>query len=314
MTDLSIIIVSWNSRQDLERCLPSIPAATAGHSYEVVLVDNDSADNTLEYVRSVMPECVCHRNDVNRGFAAGNNQGISLAHGRYCLLLNPDTVLKSGACDRLIEFMDLHATVSACGPALLNGDGSPQRTGVRFPSLWNLFVEALFLDRLFPRTRLFGAHRELYADPAVPRMVDYVQGSCLLVRRETVDRIGLLDESFFMYFEETDWCKRMNDSGGEVWYVPAARVVHLGGGAFGHYDEKRLTTYHRSLLQFFKKHHSPWEQLLLRGIILKRSAVRLIAWGVLYVFSGGPRRNRAQSALLGYRRVFLMMLQGEGAS
>jgi GT2 family glycosyltransferase len=277
-------------------------------------VDNDSSDGTLGYIRALIPECITHRNAVNRGFAAANNQGIALSHGRYFLLLNPDTILRSGACDRLIEFMDLHPEVSACGPALLNGDGSPQRTGVTFPSLWNLFVEALFLDRLFPRSRLFGAHRKLYTDPEVPRKVDYVQGSCLLVRRETVEKVGALDEAFFMYFEETDWCKRIKDSGGEVWYVPGAKVFHFGGSAFGHYDERRLVAYHRSLLLFFEKHHAAWEGFVLRGIVLIRSAVRLLAWGILGLLPGDNQRARSRSAVRGYARVFTMMFRGRSAT
>jgi len=273
------------------------------------VVDNGSTDGTLEYVRSVMPESICHSNASNRGFAAANNQGVALAHGRYCLLLNPDTVLHEEACDRLVQFMDLNPGVSACGPALLNGDGSPQRTGVRFPSLWNLAVEALFVDRLFPRSRLFGRHRELFADPDLPRSVDVVQGSCLLVRRESIERVGVLDESFFMYFEETDWCKRMKQAGGEVWFVPAAKVVHFGGGTFAHYSEKRLVAYHRSLLHFFHKHHPAWQGMLLRCILVVRSLLRLMVWGVLSLLTRAERRTRSRSALRGYVKTLTLLLQ-----
>ena len=314
MTDLSIIVVSWNSRLDLAVCLPSIPPAAATHSFEVIVVDNASTDGSLDYVHSVMPESICLGNASNRGFAAANNQGIALSHGRYYLLLNPDTVLHRGACDALVQFMDLNPGVSACGPALLNGDGSPQRTGVRFPSLWNLCVEALFVDRLLPHSRLFGRHRELYADPGVPRAVDFVQGSCLLVRRESVSRIGELDESYFMYFEETDWCKRMKQAGGEVWYVPAAVVVHLGGGTFAHYDEKRLVAYHRGLLNFFRKHYPSWQGLVLRCILAVRSLLRLAVWGALSLLTRNERRNRSRSALRGYVRTMAVLLQRGGDS
>jgi len=313
MPDLSIILVSWNSRKDLEACLPSIAQGAALHSYEVIVVDNGSTDGTLEYVRAALPESVCQSNAANLGFAAANNQGIALSHGRYCLLLNPDTVLHAQACDRLVQFMDLNPGVSACGPALLNGDGSPQRTGVRFPSLWNLFVEAFFIDRLLPHSRLFGRHRELYENPDLPRPVDYAQGSCLLVRREIIGSVGVLDESFFMYFEETDWCKRMKKAGGEVWYVPAARVVHFGGGAFGHYDEKRLVAYHRSLLHFFDKHHPGWQRIPLRGILAVRSLVRLGVWGVLSLLTRRERQGRSRSALRGYAKTLALLLQREGA-
>ena len=309
MIDLSIIVVTWNSRRDLATCLPSIPPAAASHSFEVIVVDNGSTDGSPEYVCSVMPASICHGNASNRGFAAANNQGIALSHGRYYLLLNPDTVLHREACDRLVQFMDLNPGVSACGPALLNGDGSPQRTGVRFPSLWNLSVEAFFVDRLFPRSRLFGRHRELFADVDMPRAVDFVQGSCMLVRRESVDRVGVLDESFFMYFEETDWCKRMKQAGGEVWYVPAAKVVHFGGGTFAHYDEKRLVAYHRSLLHFFHKHNPAWQGVVLRGILAVRSLVRLAVWGVVSLLTGDERQTRSRSSLRGYVKTLALLLQ-----
>ncbi len=312
MIDLSIIVVSWNSREDLAVCLPSISSAAAAHTFEVIVVDNASTDGSLDYVQSVMPESICRSNASNRGFAAANNQGIALSHGRYFLLLNPDTFLHRAACDSLVQFMDLHPGVSACGPALLNADGSPQRTGVRFPSLWNLCVEALFVDRLFPHTRLFGRHRELYADPGVPRAVDFVQGSCLLVRGETADRVGVLDESFFMYFEETDWCKRMKQAGGEVWYVPAAQVVHFGGGTFAHYDEKRLVAYHRSLLHFFHKHCPSWQGPVLRCILAVRSLVRLAVWGLLSLLTRHERHTRSRSALRGYMKTLALLLQRGG--
>lgn len=314
MLDLTVVIVAWNSRRDLERCLPSLAEAAVVHTHEVVVVDNNSADGTLDYVQSVLPESIRCGNSSNRGFAAANNQGFALAHGRYVLLLNPDTVLHRDACDLLVQFMDLNPDVFACGPALFNGDGTPQRTGVRFPAVWNLLVEACFLDRLFPRSRLFGAHRELFADPDIPRAVDYLQGSCLLVRRAVIERVGGLDEAFFMYFEETDWCKRMKAAGGEVWYVPSARVVHFGGGAFGHYDETRLVAYHQSLLLFLGKHMSRPQNILVRVVLLFRTLLRLCIWCGIAAGGNAGQRQRARSTIAGYARAFRLVLRSPGAA
>jgi GT2 family glycosyltransferase len=303
MPDLSIIIVCWNSTPDLQRCLPALPGACREHVFEVILIDNDSADDPMVLGRSLLPDAVCLRNNDNAGFASANNQGIGIARGRYVVLLNPDTVAHEGAFDRLLEFMDGNPGVWACGPALLNGDGSPQRTGVRFPTVWNLLVEALFLDRLFPESRLFGRHRELYADMQSPRQVDFVQGSCLLVRRSAIETVGGLDESFFMYFEETDWCKRAQHSGGEVWIVPAARVIHFGGGAFAHYDERRLVNYHVSLFLYFHKHAPWWKGLMVRAVVACRSLIRLIIWTGIAVTSAGGLRTKALSSVKGYLRT-----------
>ncbi len=306
MPELSIVIVTWNSRTDIERCLHSLGASGMRTPAEILLVDNASTDETAAFVRTAFPGVIVLAAETNSGFAAGNNRALNVAQGRYLLLLNPDTVVHTGALDALVTFMDGHPEAWACGPPLFNADGSPQRTGVRFPGIWNILVESLFLDRLFARTRLFGGHRELYRDPDLPRRVDYLQGSCLLVRRTAMERVGKLDEEFFMYFEETDWCRRMKEAGGEVWFVPGPGVLHFGGGTTGHYDERRLLLYHRSLLRFFRKHHPRAEGVVLRFILLFRSMIRIVVWSV-YGATHVPHRAAAASARRGYLRVLLFL-------
>jgi GT2 family glycosyltransferase len=304
--ELSIIIVTWNSRTDIERCLHSLAASGTRTSMEILVVDNASTDGTAAFVQSAFPGVAVLVSETNDGFAAGNNRALHLAQGRYLLLLNPDTVVYPGSLDVLVKFMDAHPAVWACGPPLFNADASPQRTGVRFPGIWNLLVESLFLDRLFPGTRLFGGHRQLYSDPDIPRSVDYLQGSCLLVHRRAMEQVGRLDEGFFMYFEETDWCRRMKKAGGGVWYVPGPGVFHFGGGATGHYDEPRLLFYHRGLLRFFKKHHPPAAGVVLRFILVFRSMIRIAVW-IVYGVTHVPHRSAAASALRGYLRVLLLL-------
>jgi N-acetylglucosaminyl-diphospho-decaprenol L-rhamnosyltransferase len=306
MSELSIVIVTWNSRTDIERCLQSLAASGTRTSTEILVVDNASTDGTAAFVRTAFPGVALIPSETNAGFAAGNNRALTLARGRYLLLLNPDTAVHPGALDVLVTFMDDHPRVWACGPPLFNADGSPQRTGVRFPGIWNLLVESLFLDRVFPRTRLFGGHREWYRDPGLPRGVDYLQGSCLLVRRSAMERVGGLDEGFFMYFEETDWCRRMKEAGGEVWYVPGPGIIHYGGGVTGHYDEVRLLFYHASLLRFFRKHHPPSAAIVLRFILVFRSMIRIAVWS-MYGVTHGAHRAAAASVRRGYLRVLLLL-------
>jgi GT2 family glycosyltransferase len=308
MIDLTIIVVTWNSMADISRCLASVRDAGTRNRVGIVVVDNNSSDGTPDSVAREFSHVRLVRNAGNTGFAAANNQAMRNADSRYVLLLNPDTEVLPGAIDGMIGFMDSHPAAWAAGPALLNGDRTPQRTGVRFPSNWNLFVESLFLDRLFPATRMFGRHRELYADPSVARQVDYLQGSCLMVRKEALNRIGFLDEGFFMYFEETDWCYRMKQAGGEVWYTPDAQVIHYGGGTFGHYDERRLVHFYTSLKRFYRKHHSPGGQIVVRIILGCRALLRWTMWSALARIRPGLR-ERARSSARGYRRVFAEILQ-----
>jgi GT2 family glycosyltransferase len=162
---------------------------------------------------------------------------------------------------------------------------------------------------LFPRSELFGRHRELYRSDDVSRDVDYLQGACLMVRAVAIERVGGLDESFFMYFEETDWCFRMKEAGGRVRTCPSAKVVHFGGGDTGHYDERRLLYYHESLLLFYSKHHSPWERLALRVLLFKRIVIRLCVWLAIGALSPA-RRAAAFSSARGYRRSVRLLFGG----
>jgi GT2 family glycosyltransferase len=301
--DVTIIIVTWNSRDDLPGCLGSIGAAARSVRCEVIVVDNQSTDGTVAFVESSHPEVRLLVNRENRGFAAANNQALRIARSRYLLLLNPDTVLQDSAIDRLVHCLDTHPAASAVGPTVLNSDGSLQRTGVTFPSTWNILVEGLLLDHLFPRSALFGGHRRLFDDPRRLRTVDYVQGSCLMVRSAALERAGVLDEDFFMYFEETDWCYRLTQAGGRVLLCPDAAVVHFGGEQTSHYGDRRLVYYHRGLLLFYRKHCSTRDAVLLRLVLLLRSLVRTFAWALTALMFPG-KRQAAVSSLRGYLRTF----------
>jgi GT2 family glycosyltransferase len=229
--------------------------------------------------------------------------------GHYVLLLNPDSEVRDGSIDRLLDFVTRHDRVWVTGPALHNSDGTRQHYGVRFPSIWNMIAESMFLDRVFPRSWLFGRHKEMYADQETPRRVDFVQGAALLVRRDAVNAVGPLDEGFFMYFEEADWSYRMHQSGGETWLVPTASVTHHGGTDPGHYDEIRLLHYHRSLLRFFRKHRGLLYRTAVRFVMLFRTMVRLVSWSVILILRPQMRRT-AVSSLRGYVGVFRILLMG----
>ena len=309
MNDLTVIIVSYNCRDYLNQCLHSVADSRPGCSYKVIVVDNNSEDGTVAFVESNFPNVQLLCNKGNVGFARANNQALQKNESRYAMLLNPDTLVREGAFDAIVNFLDEHMDVWALGPAIFNGDGSPQRTGVRFPSNWNLLVESVFLDRLFPHSKVFGAHRELYKDYSKPRAVDFVQGSCLVVRKEVIAKIGLLDERFFMYFEETDWCYRIKQAGGKVMFLPFAEVVHFGGDMVGHFDERRLKHYHQSLLKFYRQNYSSLGLFWLKMILIVRSIIRVFAWCIVGI-ARPNLRQAALSSVKGYAKTFTLLSEG----
>lgn len=308
MADLTIVIVSWNCRDDLAGCLRSIRSAASEIDSTVVVVDNGSTDGTVEMLRDDFTSTAVLANSTNRGFAAANNQALASLQSRYVLLLNPDTIVHKDALRLLVRFLDESPSIWAAGPLMLNRDGSRQISGVRFPNNWNILCETLFLDRLFPKSRIVGRHKELFADLSIPRSVDYVQGACLIVRADVLNVVGGLDEKFFMYFEETDWCYRMKHNGGLIYLFPEARVTHFGGGETGHYDETRLIHYHRSLLRFYRKHYSTWSSVIVKMIIALRSLVRLVGWCLIAVVRPGLRSSAA-SSMRGYIRTYPILFE-----
>lgn len=308
MADLTIVIVSWNCKDDVAGCLRSIDSVGSEIDCAVVVVDNGSTDGTVEMLRDDFTGTIVLANSENKGFAAANNQAFASLQSRYVMLLNPDTIVHRDALRLLVRFLDENPSVWAAGPLMLNRDGSPQVSGVRFPNNWNILCETLFLDRLFPKSKSVGRHKELFADLSNPRSVDYVQGACLLVRSEILKVVGGLDEGFFMYFEETDWCYRMKEQGGRIYHFPEARVTHFGGGETGHYDETRLVHYHRSLFRFYVKHYSFWSSVIVKMIIALRSLVRLGGWAVIAVLRP-ELRSSAVSSMRGYIRTYPILFE-----
>jgi GT2 family glycosyltransferase len=251
---LSIIIVSWNVRDELGHCLRSIEANPPSQTFEVIIVDNASNDDTIEMVKTDFPEAQLLINTENRGFAVANNEGIQRARGQYLLLLNPDTIVPPHSLDALMAFMDENPDVGACGPRLLNPDGTSQQSARRFPS----FRGALHRHTAFGSLGLFrGSYRQWLMKDLTGESrtdVDQVMGAALMTRRSVVEQVGLMDEGFFMYYEEVDWCCRIKQAGYRITYVPEAQITHLGGRSADQIPTGKRIMAMTSLLQFFKKH------------------------------------------------------------
>lgn len=255
--DLSVIIVNYNAKRLLHDSLSSIPPASEGIRVQVIVVDNDSHDGSVDMVREEFKDVQVIANTRNRGFTQGNNQGFEIATGRHLLLLNNDTRVMPGAFTKAIGYLDAEPRIGVAGLQLLNEDGSLQLSCRRFPS----FSQALFsryslLTTLFPRNRFSRAYLMTDIQRDAIQDVDWVSGACLFIRRELLDRIGPLDERFFMYSEDVDYCFRAWEAGYRVTYLPFAKVVHLIGQSS---RRKRFMTVwerHKSMYRFYKKHYS----------------------------------------------------------
>jgi len=264
--DISIVIVNWNTRELLLDCLASVYETVKNVFFEIWLVDNASVDGSVEAVKDVYPGVNIIQNKKNLGFAAANNKAFKKMQGRYVLLLNTDTALTIGAVETLYDFMENNPDVGmACGQ-LLHQDGSKQNSIASFPSLLSLMCNESFLQILFP-DKFPGKRKEI----AKPIEVDSCIGACMMVRKKAMDEVGLLDENYFFFLEETDWARRMKQAGWKICFVPLARIFHFQGQSVGHDVESRIMFY-RSRYIYFKKWH-PRSYWLVRLMIFVRLVI-----------------------------------------
>lgn len=250
--DLSILIVNWNTRDLLAGCLESLPQAVGVRPYEIIVVDNGSTDGSTAVVRACYPEIHLVENRENLGFVRATNQAIAISRGRFLLLLNSDTVAPPESLARMVEFMDHHPDVGACGPKLVNPDGSFQASYAHFPTLLSESLSVFGLNR-----RLYGPY---HPSPPPrpddrPGPVDWLPGACLLLRRQAIEAIGPLDEGFWMYSEDTDLCYRIHRAGWKVYYLPDVEIIHLGGASSRQCRPESVGRLYRSKMRFFRKHY-----------------------------------------------------------
>jgi hypothetical protein len=281
MSDVAAVVVTYNALPWLERCLESV------RGLETVVVDNGSTDGTVELVRGSFPAATLLERE-NRGLAAGWNAGLAAASSpRYYLLLNADAWLVGDALERLVAFADAHPRAAAVGPRLLNPDGTLQRSVRGFPTVWRLATEYLFLRKLAPRSRLLNAFYAGGFDHDAVREAEFLMGSCLLVRREAVEELGGLDEEYFLFSEEVDWCFRARQAGWQVLFFPGAECMHVGGASHG---GRLLRENVRGHLLFLSKHRGRREAERARRLL--RVALRLRA----LLFRGERGRQYAEVA------------------
>lgn len=274
--DLSVIIVNWNTRDLLLNCIRSVYETVQGIEFEIWVVDNGSTDKSQQAVKAAFPQVHLIENTQNRGFAAANNQALKQMAGRYALLLNSDAALTERAAERLLAFMESTPTAGmACGQ-LLNPDGTLQNSIANFPTLLTLISNETLLRILFPER--FPSKRRSYTGP-IP--VESGIGACLMIRKTAMEMVGIFDESFFFFFEETDWAYRMRQANWRIFFVPSARIIHAQGKSAGNSVASRILFY-RSRYIYLKKWH-PKSYCLMVTIVF----IRLLANAALSSLGSG---------------------------
>jgi GT2 family glycosyltransferase len=295
---VSVIIVSWNARDYLLQCLASLTPETCRYPMEIIVVDNASSDGSPEAVEIQFPHVRLVRSGANLGFARGNNLGVSHSRGRYLAFVNSDVKVLKDCLSTLVDYCDQHPEVGMAGPRIIGGDGKLQRSCRGFPTVWNMFCRALALDAMFPRVKPFSGYAMGYWPQETLCSVDILTGCFWLVRRGALEQVGLLDETFFIYGEDMDWCKRFWDRGWKLMFVPSAEAIHYGGASSSNAPVRFYIERQRADLQYWKKHHG-WPAVSCYFLI---SCAHLALRSLGYTFALGFARGKRQAYSYKVRR------------
>ena len=277
--DLSIVIVNWNTLQMLREVLTSVEGGRGDLRLQVLVVDNASTDGSPEMVAEEFPQAVLIRNAENRGFAAANNQGFEVATGRHILLLNSDTIVLGDVLPASVRYLDAHPKVGAMGCRVLNTDRTMQRTCSMWPGFLNLALLTSGLWKLsWPR--FLGRYHMTDWQRDSERSVEVISGCYLMLRREVLEEVGPLDEAFFFFGEETDWCRRMRDAGWELRFAPVGEIVHHGGGSVRKLNHKRDVMLTDAMVRLNRKHSGAFAGAAVWALLFGFNLSRAAFWGL----------------------------------
>ncbi|MTI65574.1 MAG: glycosyltransferase family 2 protein [Firmicutes bacterium] len=266
--DLSIIIVNYNTNKLIKQTLNSIYKYNHNIDYEVIVVDNNSSDDSVYMIKSEFFQVILIENNANLGFSKANNIGIKRASGKYILLLNSDTVIERDTLEIMYKYMEGNENVGASGCKVILPNGNLDKACKRsFPTPKNALYNALKLDRLYPENKSFGEYDLTYLDEDKTHEVDCLVGAFMMVRREAIEEVGLLDEDFFMYGEDIDWCYRIKKAGWKVIYYPETKIIHHKGGSIKKKRKKIIYEFHRSMYIFYEKHYKNKYSIITRYIV-----------------------------------------------
>jgi hypothetical protein len=285
--DMSVVLVCWNNREYLESCLQSLFTAGLRCRFDVVVVDNGSTDGSREMLRAGYPAVRQIQNDTNVGLGKASNQGITATRGRYVLLLNNDTLVHGPSLDAMVEFLDAHPEAGAVGGRLINPDGSFQAGYSNFSTLMEEFLVATHLGELLWKG--YPSHRDCIG----VQPVGWLSSACLLLRRSALDKVGLLDEDYFIYGDEADLQYRLREAGYPVYYLPSAATVHYGGRSMDRWRRRKMV--YRGKMLFYRKNYGPVRAWILRLMLWGLSLIKALIWTLACIF---PRwKDKARKEL-----------------
>lgn len=303
--DVSILIVNWNTREMTCDCLRSIYEQTREIRFEVILVDNASSDGSAEAIGRRYPQVTLIANHENRGFAAANNQAMAVATGRYVLLLNPDTIVLDGAIQKAVRFADDHPEAAVVGCQIWKNENEIQRTCFPFPTVGHLVLQTTGLRRLLARLHLERRGSMEAWGRDTQRDVEVVSGVFMLVRREALEQVGGMDEDYFIYAEETDWCWRFYRAGWRLIFTPTARIIHRDGGSKSteQVSVRMFVQMQKSLLIFYRKCRGPLAWAAAKAVYIVSMTGQWIVYSLLSLFRRGEKAAklaRQRRAALGF--------------
>lgn len=273
MLDLSIVIVSWNVKDELRNCIESIRKNILSIAYEIIVVDNNSSDGSLEMIEKEFPFVVLIRNNENVGFARATNQGIKISCKKYILLLNPDTVINKNSLKPMINFMERKSEVAACGPMILDEAGK-EFPVASYPKLFRMISKDTFLAKIYP----IGVNIKPHF-PQKHEMTRNLSGSCIMLRREALNIVGVLNENIFLYYEETELLDRLYKKGWQIYYLPEAKIIHFGEKSTAKLSNiNKLLIYKKSSFELWRSRYGKLRTVLLKAIVFALYSISLSSW------------------------------------
>ena len=294
MIDLSVLILTYNSSLYIEECVQSLLKELLGLKTELIFIENNSSDNTLSLIEKIInspiPENIdikLIKNEINRGYARGINQGLEISSGKQILLLHPDVVMQPDSLKNLMKVLEEDPKIGMAAPQFLYPNGQIQPSCRRFPGYWSVINEALGLTRLFPKNKSINGWKMGDFNHTYRKKVDQPMTACVLLKRKVLDEVGVMDEQFVMFFNDVDWCKRIIQKGWEIVFTPEAKVIHVLGGSVKQMRSRMILQSHVGFYLYFEKHfrkpmQRPMNQLM--GLILVLSALpRILLQNVLSV-------------------------------
>lgn len=306
--DLAIIIANWNAKEFLRQCLFSLYDTIKETSFEVWVIDNGSTDGSPEMVRKEFSRVNLICNRTNLGFAKANNIGIRKSESRYICLINSDVKVLDNCIDSLLAFMEEHPHAGILGPKILNPDLTLQASAYAFPTLWNSLTHSFGLHRIFHDVSIFRNLYNKYDPCNAPRTVEVLSGCFWLIRRESINKVGLLDEDFFMYMEDFDMCKRFHEAGWDVRYFPNALAIHYGGGSSNNVRSGFLVQGPRSQLHYWNKYYGKIGAFYITVLLIIYHSLFMIHGFLLYVYKPSMRNTIITKIRKCYPRLWYLLL------